>query len=452
VDLRGNIDTRLRKAAETGLDAIVLAAAGLQRMGWQDRITQTFSVAELTPSPAQGALAIQARRGSDVTALLGRIDDPLVSRPVAIERAFLGALGAGCSLPVGAYVDNTPKGYRLTAMLADDVGERIAQCEVLLAAGREREHAAEIAMRLRTEVDPGRRSQWNGFSSGCRDLDGARVVVTRPRRQSEPLAAALRRCGAEAILLPTIRIEPVADTTALDSRLRETASGVFDWLVFTSANAVAVVAERLAALGLELGEMAETRVATVGAATAGAAEAARLPAKLIAEEPTAEGLAAAMIRAASPRAKVLYPQSAIGRDALPMVLSRAGMTVVTVAAYQTVAEDEIDAGAIERVRCAEVDVLTFASPSSVRALLTLLGAGDAAAKRIPVVCAGPTTADAAERAGFATVCRAVDASVEEMVAAASRLWRQPTMLNPTSGKPPSIAIGAETGLSRRSGD
>ena len=84
VNIRGNIDTRLRKAEGPAFDGIVLAAAGIRRMGWQDRISETFSVERMVPSPGQGAIAIQARAGSDAATLLQTIDDPSVSTPVDI--------------------------------------------------------------------------------------------------------------------------------------------------------------------------------------------------------------------------------------------------------------------------------------------------------------------------------------------------------------------------------
>src|SRR5918999_1384733 len=91
VNIRGNIDTRLRKAEGPEFDGIVLAAAGIRRMGWHDWISEYFPVERLVPSPGQGAIAIQARAGSDAAAVLGAIDDPFVSTPVSIERAFLAA-------------------------------------------------------------------------------------------------------------------------------------------------------------------------------------------------------------------------------------------------------------------------------------------------------------------------------------------------------------------------
>jgi len=102
--LRGNIDTRLRKLESEGLDAIVLAAAGLRRMGWGDRITVYMEPEDCLPAVGQGALAIECRTAdAEVRALLSRLNDTAAERAVAAERVFLGLLNGGCQVPIGAY-------------------------------------------------------------------------------------------------------------------------------------------------------------------------------------------------------------------------------------------------------------------------------------------------------------------------------------------------------------
>ncbi len=104
VEIRGNVDTRIRKVDEGQYDAAVLAMAGLQRLGVAARASQIFSVEEMVPSPGQGALAVQVREGdADAIALCAAIDDAETHLAVTAERAFLEKLGAGCKLPVGAF-------------------------------------------------------------------------------------------------------------------------------------------------------------------------------------------------------------------------------------------------------------------------------------------------------------------------------------------------------------
>lgn len=103
-DLRGNVDTRLRKLREGQYDAIVLAAAGLRRLGLAGEITELLSPAQMLPAVSQGALGIEARAGdAELAALLAPLDHPATRLAVTTERAFLARLGGGCQVPIAAY-------------------------------------------------------------------------------------------------------------------------------------------------------------------------------------------------------------------------------------------------------------------------------------------------------------------------------------------------------------
>ncbi|MEK4437787.1 MULTISPECIES: hydroxymethylbilane synthase [Paenibacillus] len=102
--LRGNIDSRLRKLETEGLDAIILAAAGLYRMGWQDRITEYLSEEACLPAVGQGALGIECREDDEeLLHLLKLYNDPETAFPVLAERKFLSVLNGGCQVPIGAH-------------------------------------------------------------------------------------------------------------------------------------------------------------------------------------------------------------------------------------------------------------------------------------------------------------------------------------------------------------
>jgi len=117
--LRGNIDTRLRKRRERGLDAIVLAACGLDRLGLGGEIGHRFDPDDLLPEAGQGALALQVRAGD--VGLVGAVDHEPTRRRVEAERACVGAIGGGCLAPVAAYHD----GVRLTGLVAAEDGSWI---------------------------------------------------------------------------------------------------------------------------------------------------------------------------------------------------------------------------------------------------------------------------------------------------------------------------------------
>jgi hydroxymethylbilane synthase len=117
--LRGNIDTRLRKRSERGLDAIVLAACGLARLGLESEVGHRFEPAELLPEAGQGALALQVREGDEH--LVAAADDAETRRRVELERTCVALIGGGCLAPVAAHHD----GDSLEALVADEDGRWI---------------------------------------------------------------------------------------------------------------------------------------------------------------------------------------------------------------------------------------------------------------------------------------------------------------------------------------
>ena len=133
VAIRGNIDTRVRFVRDGELDAVVLAAAGLTRIGRIDEVTDFLSVDTVLPAPGQGALAIECTAdNADLIAALGELDDPFTRVAVTAERSLLAALEAGCSAPVGALADLLADGQivkemRLRGVVGTTDGSRMVQ-------------------------------------------------------------------------------------------------------------------------------------------------------------------------------------------------------------------------------------------------------------------------------------------------------------------------------------
>ncbi|MDP9238818.1 MAG: hydroxymethylbilane synthase [Chloroflexota bacterium] len=123
VEIRGNVDTRIRKVEAGEFDGAVLALAGLERLGLEAKATRIFTLDEMLPAVGQGALAVEVRADdADTLALVSRIDHASTRAAVEAERAFLDRLGAGCRMPVGAYAVATETVLHLEAMLARESG------------------------------------------------------------------------------------------------------------------------------------------------------------------------------------------------------------------------------------------------------------------------------------------------------------------------------------------
>ncbi|WP_298742776.1 hydroxymethylbilane synthase [uncultured Brevundimonas sp.] len=161
--LRGNVDTRLRKLADGGFDAILLAAAGLNRLGFDGVIRQRLALDDFLPAPGQGALALQTRADDRDAAWVAALDDPATALAVAAERGAMTALEGSCRTAVGAHAEIAAGQLRLTTeMLAPDGSARwrrageIGDVEAADATARARALGLRLGAEVRTAAgDPG---------------------------------------------------------------------------------------------------------------------------------------------------------------------------------------------------------------------------------------------------------------------------------------------------------
>jgi hydroxymethylbilane synthase len=147
-DIRGNVDTRLAKLAAGDYEAVILAEAGLRRLGRADAIGHRFTLAEMVPAPAQGALALEAIRNSAAAGLLAVIDHPTTRAAVTAERLVLGMTGAGCRAALAVHVEPLATRLEATGFVSDRRGPRTAS-----VAGAD---ATTCAARLVTALGLGR--------------------------------------------------------------------------------------------------------------------------------------------------------------------------------------------------------------------------------------------------------------------------------------------------------
>lgn len=155
VDLRGNVDTRLRKLDEGRMDAIILAAAGLERLGHAGRIKEIIPTSVCLPAVGQGALAIECRSNDEeVRSMLAFLNDDAVKQATDAERAFLGLIEGGCQVPIGVHADVTGTEIKIEAVIASLDGSAILRNTISGPS----EQAAELGRQLgRQMLDDGGR-------------------------------------------------------------------------------------------------------------------------------------------------------------------------------------------------------------------------------------------------------------------------------------------------------
>ncbi|MEZ4730617.1 MAG: hydroxymethylbilane synthase [Caldilineaceae bacterium] len=440
--IRGNVDTRVRKVLNGDYDAAVLALAGLERLGLDEHITERLTLAVMLPAPGQGALAVQCRADDQaILALLAAIDEGAVRAAVTAERAFLHGLGGGCSAPVAAYAQVTEEtGHRqiqLQALVGSADGRQIIR--VRGAGSTAPDLGERLAKQALQEGAATLLSQKSGFDFGetsARTLSRAvettgastkgqqtasplhtkRVVVTRPQEQSATLLDKLTALGATPLLMPTIRIEPLTDLTALDDALR--ASHQYGWLVVTSVNSVAIVGERLCACGLTTRDLAHLQIVAVGPATADALDQYGLTPTFVPERFTADEIAAglqALIGDLS-EVRILLPQAEIARQKLAEALTEQGAQVDVIPIYQTLPAP-LAASALAELQQG-VDILTFTSGSTVRNFVQGLSLGGLTLDCLhtaTIACIGLQTAAAAQELGLHVDLVATEHTIDGLV-------------------------------------
>jgi hydroxymethylbilane synthase len=148
-DIRGNVDTRVRKVLEGIFDAAVLAAAGLRRLNLTSSVTEYLPVSTMLPAPCQGIVGVEARAGdSEVLALTAILDDPSSSLAARSERAFVRALGGGCTTPLGAHAVMDGSTLRIDGLLATPDGARLLRDSVEGEARFPEKAGEELARRI----------------------------------------------------------------------------------------------------------------------------------------------------------------------------------------------------------------------------------------------------------------------------------------------------------------
>ncbi len=400
IPLRGNVDTRLRKAKTREYDAIVLAAAGLIRLGREAEIAEYLPLDRVLPDPGQGALALEVR--ADDTArqsLVAQLDHAPTRAAVTAERAYLRALGGGCRMPIGAYAENRESELRLYGVVASLDGSKMVRGARTGTPGDAEDVGRQLAARLL--------AQGADVVLGFKPLAGKRILITRARNQTRVLADKIKELGGTPVEFPTIDFAPLEDFAQLDQSLSR--AGEFDWVILTSANGVHSVAKRLEALGLPPAILNKRRLAAIGPATAQALQdlglqvdfvpSRYLGAQIAAELPVARGQSALLLRAD------------IASDVLATGLLGRGVNVVNVPAYRTVMP------AFNPSDLAQVDAVTFTSSSTVRNLYEMLGGDWRTLGQAAVLSIGPVTADSARELGLHVDAIATEHTIEGLVAA-----------------------------------
>jgi uroporphyrinogen III methyltransferase / synthase len=246
-----------------------------------------------------------------------------------------------------------------------------------------------------------------------RPLFGKRVVVTRATQQAPALSEKLRDLGADVLEMPATQIARL-DLAPLREAI--TTLNQFNWLIFTSQNAVAIFWEQLLGSGRDARALAGLKIAAVGPATAGALLEHGITVDVIPRRFVAEGLLETMQdRDDISAAKVLYITAEGARDVLPDGLETLGAEVVVLQAYRSIRDGDGAERLSRAIETGKVDLVTFTSASSVRAYIDSVG--DELAQRVPAASIGPQTSESLRENGIEVRYEAKESTIDGLIAA-----------------------------------
>jgi len=357
-DIRGNVPTRIEKLRRGEFDGIVLAAAGLRRLGLLTDAMHRLPPEVMIAAPGQGALGLETRDDRDVLTCVRALHDRGAEAEITAERTVLAALGGGCQVPLGANARLHDGTMTLRAVICDIESGDAIRAEATGPAAEAVALGNAVAEQL---LSQGARALVGASPTGALagTLRGKRIVVTRARAQAGALAERLEAAGADVIEFPTIEVVAKRPEAAIPP-----AEG-YDGIVFTSANGVRYFAEALAAQGRSLADFREGLVCAVGPATAAAARDHGLPATLTPDAFVADALVPAMAATCGELSgrRFLLPRGNLGSSTLPDALAAAGAGVDKCIVYTT-RPVKPAAETVAALADRPPDVLTFTSSST----------------------------------------------------------------------------------------
>jgi uroporphyrinogen III methyltransferase/synthase len=262
-----------------------------------------------------------------------------------------------------------------------------------------------------------------------RPLFGRRIIVTRTREQASDLVAQLEEHGAECLEYSTIHIEPVDDYRIIDQAIAEIDG--YQWLLFTSLNAVTYFFQRLHALDYDSRHLAGTNIAVVGKATGEELLKYGVKADLLPEKFTGEGLADSLVRTEVKGSRILLPRALKANEILPEMLTDAGATVTIAPVYRNVPPQGPKEELRDQLLEGSIDLVTFTSSSTVTNFLTMIDAASheelhRLLDQVTIAAIGPITAETLREHGLRVDIQPERYTISDMVQSIVAHYRDKT--------------------------
>jgi len=396
--VRGNVNKRLEKFDAKEYDGLILAVAGLKRLGFEQRIAEYFDPSNFIPSPGQGALAIVTKTSNKkLNQILLQLNNQANLAAVTAEREFSKLVEGGCSMPVGAYAEIEKNKLTLHGMLGSEDGENLIKATMQGKIDKPKELAQKLAKKLLYQA-----STWYPSKQKY-------IVLTRSKEENEILAAKLGELGLKTLNSPSISISQNLSPQKFKKYLSNITD--YDWIIFTSQNGVKFFMSELKTVGINLPKI---KIAAVGEKTAESAKKYGLKISFIPKTFTSKGLAKDIPKLKGK--KILLPRSNIGNPEFKEQLETKGAIVTDMPIYKTTNPKNKLMEFKNLHKNKQILYLTFTSPSTIEGFLKNINKSLLqTVLHLPVISIGPVTTKAAQKHGFKTIYTADTHTVSGML-------------------------------------
>jgi len=423
IEIRGNVNTRVRKMQEGYCDVMVMAAAGLQRLGMENLISEFIDPLVVIPACSQGAIAIEIRENDPfIEEMLSIINDRETMIATTAERAFLRRLEGGCQIPVGSYSCIQGDQFHITGFISSIDGSNF----IKESASAHIEKAVETAVSLAETL----------YMNGGKDiLESIRIsnlikpekmtlsdkiiVSTRATGSGDSLPDLLTARGAKVLSLPMINIVP----SRLNKFSQEILENIemFDWIFFSSKNGVANFFRLLIETKGNTELPKALKKAVIGQKTAFELDYYGYVADYISPGNTSEDLLDQFYKAYnSKNQRILLSLGNLADDTLINRLSKEN-DVKRINVYHTEKPESADDEVLELIRQDKYDLIVFTSPSTFQNFCSFYEYDKI--KFLKMASIGTTTSSAIEDAGFTPVVTAKKSSTEGLTEAITEYFK-----------------------------
>ncbi len=401
IEIRGNVNTRIRKMQEGYCNVMVMAGAGLQRLEMGEYISELFDPELMIPACSQGAIAVEIRENDPATAdLVSKINHTESFAATEAERTFLGTLEGGCQIPVGSYTEIEGDKFKITGFISSIDGSKFLResaegplsdavyLSAKLAKSLYNQGGAQILSEIRIET--------LANPQAVLTLKDKVIISTRALEASDTLPEIIRSSGAKLLSLPMIEIIP----SPLDTQMTEDLNNLdsFDWIFFTSKNGVVNFFKQLIDLKGNTTLPKTLKIAVIGLKTGLELEYYGYAPTFISEENTAEEFLNRFEAKYKPaNLKILLSLGNLADNTLENSLSIRNIAR-RINVYQTVKPTQADQAILDQIKNDAYDLIVFTSPSTFNNFCTfiepsLLG-------RLKIASIGSVTTKAIQKAGF----------------------------------------------------